>query len=91
MAKDNEVHGLLKLPDEVVIKQLRQELGIQVSYIDELEDRLKRYERIAPEELKEFKKDLVIQQKNAEIQALQKTVGTLRKDVNRLINKLVTR
>lgn len=91
MAKDNEVYGLLKLPDEVVIKQLRQELGIQVSYIDELEDRLKRYERIAPEELKEFKKDIVIKQKNVEIQALQKTVGTLRKDVNRLINKLVTR
>lgn len=91
MAKDNEVHGLLKLPDEVVIKQLRQELGEQASYIDELEDRLKRYERIAPEGLKEFKKDLVIQQNNAEIQALQKTVGTLRKDVDRLINKLVTR
>lgn len=40
MAKDNEVHGLLKLPDEVVIKQLRQELGVQNSYIAELEDEI---------------------------------------------------
>lgn len=49
MAKDNEIYGLLKFPDEVVIKQIRQELGVQASYIDELEDKLKRYERIAPE------------------------------------------
>lgn len=40
MAKDNEVHGLLKLPDEVVIKQLRKELGVQNSYIAELEDEI---------------------------------------------------
>lgn len=91
MAKDNEIYGLLKLPDEIAIKQLRQELGVQNSYIDELEDKLKRYERMDAGELKEFKKDLVVQQKNVEIQALQKTVGMLRKDVDRLINKLSIR
>jgi hypothetical protein len=38
--KDKEVHGLMKLPDEVVIAQLRLELGKSNAYISELEEKL---------------------------------------------------
>ena len=39
--KDKEVFGLLKIPDEVVIKQLRQDLGKANAYIQELEHLIK--------------------------------------------------
>lgn len=39
--KDKEWTGLLKIPSEEVIKELRIELGKANSYIKELEDRLK--------------------------------------------------
>ena len=39
--KDKEVHGLLKIPSEVVISQLRVELGKAESRIQELTDALK--------------------------------------------------
>jgi hypothetical protein len=42
--KDTSVHGLDKLPDSVVISQLRQELGKSNAYIDELKDQLKERE-----------------------------------------------
>lgn len=44
MGKDGEWSGLLKLPVEVIISQLRIELGQQASYISELEDKLKEQE-----------------------------------------------
>jgi hypothetical protein len=40
MSKDKSVHGLNKLPDSVIISQLRQELGKSNSYIDELKERI---------------------------------------------------
>ncbi len=40
MKKDREVHGLMKIPEEVVISQLRVELGKANSYIQELEEKL---------------------------------------------------
>lgn len=39
--KDEEWSGLLKIPKEEVIKQLRIELGKSNSYIQELENKLK--------------------------------------------------
>lgn len=44
MGKDSEWSGLLKIPAEVVISELRVKLGQQASYITELEDKLKERE-----------------------------------------------
>lgn len=41
-SKDAESSGLLKIPSEVVIKQLRLELGQSKSYIEELENEISR-------------------------------------------------
>lgn len=41
--KDREWTGLLKIPSEEVIKELRIKLGEANSYISELEDKLKDY------------------------------------------------
>lgn len=40
MKKDREVHGLMKIPAEVIISQLRIELGKANAMIVELEERL---------------------------------------------------
>lgn len=53
MAKDKEWSGLLKIPTELVISQLRIELGKQASYITELEDLVKKVK--AENERKEIK------------------------------------
>lgn len=52
MGKDNEWSGLLKIPAEIVISELRLKLGAQDSYISELEDKLKQRE---PKDVKETK------------------------------------
>jgi uncharacterized coiled-coil protein SlyX len=44
MAKDSEWSGLLKVPSEVVISELRIKLGQQNAYISELEDKVKALE-----------------------------------------------
>lgn len=44
MAKDKEWSGLLKIPAEVVISELRVKLGQLEAYIAELEDKLKERE-----------------------------------------------
>lgn len=41
MAKDEEWSGLLKIPAEVVISELRVKVGQLESYIAELEDKIK--------------------------------------------------
>lgn len=50
MSKDKPIYGLDKLPDEILIKHLRVELGKLSSYIEELEHKLKAKE---PKEVKE--------------------------------------
>jgi hypothetical protein len=45
MAKDQERLGLLKIPSEVVISELRIKLGQQNAYVSELEDKLKAVEQ----------------------------------------------
>ena len=54
MGKDSEWSGLLKLPAEVIISELRVKLGQQASYITELEDKLKEREK---KEVKQSKLD----------------------------------
>ena len=41
MVKDSERSGLLKVPSEVIISELRIKLGQQNAYISELEDKIK--------------------------------------------------
>ncbi len=52
MSRDSEWSGLLKIPAEVVISELRVKLGAQDSYIAELEHKLKQRE---PKDIKESK------------------------------------
>jgi chromosome segregation ATPase len=52
MPKDDEWSGLLKIPAEIVISELRVKLGAQESYIGELEHKLKQRE---PKDVKESK------------------------------------
>lgn len=47
MSKDKEIFGLLKLPDELVIKGLQIELGKANSYILELEEKIVKLEKIS--------------------------------------------
>lgn len=44
MAKDQEWSGLLKIPAEAIISELRVKSGQQAAYIAELEDKLKERE-----------------------------------------------
>ncbi len=50
--KDKEWSGLMKIPDEVVIRELRIRLGQQEAYIAELEDKLKEKESKAVKQTK---------------------------------------
>jgi uncharacterized coiled-coil protein SlyX len=50
--KDKEWSGLMKIPDEVVIRELRIRLGQQEAYIAELEDKLKEKEYKAVKQTK---------------------------------------
>ena len=47
MSKDKEIFGLLKLPDELVIKGLQIEIGKANSYILELEEKIVKLEKIS--------------------------------------------
>lgn len=96
--KDEELFGLLKLPDEVIIKELRIELGKQASYIQELEDELKYFKSNNKEDV-EAKRKIRTEQvfdeyrklldgchkKNKE---LKETVERLKRDKDYLIGKL---
>lgn len=74
MAKDKEWSGLLKLPSEVIISELRVKLGQQEAYIAELEDKLK------VKELKDIK-----QSKLEHLEKENKRLDTIIKDLeNRL-------
>lgn len=50
--KDKEWSGLMKIPNEVIISELRIRLGQQEAYIAELEDKLKEKEHKAVKQSK---------------------------------------
>lgn len=91
MGKDTEAHDLLKVPDEVIIKQLRMELGKQASYIQELEDELKLFKSQDIEERKAIRREQLFDEYRAKIRGLEKTIQQLRKDKEGLIIKLNVR
>lgn len=86
--KDDERHGLLKIPDEVIIKELRVELGKANSYIHELEDENMKLKIIPPEEKKKIRKGKIFDEYKKEIIKLNKIISNLRKDNENLIIKL---
>lgn len=86
--KDSELFGLLKIPDEVVIKELRTEIGMLKSENDELKYRLSL--AINPEvdklvntinslkgELKVLRNRNLVQEKQKEINSLRNTNAEL--------------
>ena len=81
--KYTERYDLLKVPDEVLIAQLNQELGKANAYIAELESAnraLKEQCRIFKVDRKEAMKDLVLKELKEKIIDLNATVSRLRKE-----------
>jgi len=92
LPEDN--HPVEKLPDAVVLKFARQEIGELLSYIDELEDKVKflkqrilKFKSLTSEENKEFKRMLFFKEWKGKIAELEKTVKELRKDKEMLLYK----
>lgn len=70
--KDKEVHGLMKIPSEVVIKELRQELGKLKSDIEELKYNIEKFRNLnADLILHGFKKSSEIIMLKSEIERLE--------------------
>lgn len=86
--KDKAVHGLFKLPDEALIKELRIELGKQASYIQELEDEIKFLKKEETEEKKKIRREKLFDEYRAQIKNLNDKIRKLKKDNEYLIVKL---
>lgn len=76
--KDREWTGLLKIPSEEVIKELRIKLGQANSYIIELEDKLKDYSR------RQVKEQTFISLEGR-IKNLEKQLEQSRKECNKVV------
>ncbi len=76
--KDTEWSGLLKIPSEEVIKELRIELGKANAYIKELEDKLKQLSS------KEIKQQSFICLEGR-VKNLEKQLAASRKECNKVV------
>jgi hypothetical protein len=76
--KDREWSGLLKIPAEEVIKELRIKLGEANSYISELEDKLNEYTG------RKVKEDRLISLEGR-IKNLEKQLEKSRKECNKVV------
>lgn len=91
--KDLELFGLLKVPDEVVIKELRTEIGMLKSENDELKYRLRL--AINPEvdklvnTINSLKGELRVLRNRNLIQEKQKEINSLRNINAELVHKLI--
>lgn len=88
MDRHKEVHGLLKLPDSVIISELRVEIGKQAAYIEELEDRIKFLTSEETEEKRAIRREKIFDEYRGRIRELEKRVQRLRGDNEYLITKL---
>lgn len=89
MAKDKEWSGLLKLPSEVIISELRVKLGQQEAYIAELEDRLKGQEIKAVKQSKLEHLEKENKRLDTIIKDLENRLGDYGKAYRRLENDLL--
>ena len=78
--KDKENYGLLKIPEEAVIKELRIELGKTKAYIEELKDTMKLINS------KEFKVQTLINLEGR-VKNLEKELEKSRKECNRVVQE----
>lgn len=93
--REREIFGLLKVPDNVLIKDLRCEIGKRDAYILELEERLKEKENTIDsltandkEEIRKMRKEGVFREYQERVKHLERIIGNLRKDNMDLIQKL---
>lgn len=93
--KTDERYGIYKIPDDVLIKNIRREIGEKDSYISELEYNIKEKERIIDilkngdkTEIRKIRQDEVFQEYKDKIKLLEKKISQLRKDNMELIIKL---
>jgi hypothetical protein len=78
MRKDKEVHGLMKIPEEAVISELRIELGKAKCYIQELEEKIK---LLSGREIKQQTFDCL----SGRIKNLEKELEKSRKECNKVV------
>jgi hypothetical protein len=78
--KDKENYGLLKIPEEAVIKELRIELGKTKAYIEELKDTIKLINS------KEVKVQTLISLEGR-VKNLEKELEKSRKECNRVVEQ----
>lgn len=76
-----------KIPDYILLKEAQKEIGKLNAYVEELEDELKKYTTVTPEELKEIKKSIVYKQQKDKITELNRKISELRKDIEKFIMK----
>jgi len=76
--KDQEWSGLLKIPNEEVIKELRIELGKANSYIKELEEKLA---SLSGKEVKQQTLTCL----NGRVKNLEKELNSSRKECNKVV------
>lgn len=93
--KTDEMYDLYKIPDDVLIKNLRCEMGKMESYISELEYNIKEKDRLIDilkngdkTEIRKIRQDEVFQEYKDKIKLLEKKISQLRKDNMKLIIKL---
>jgi hypothetical protein len=92
--KDNEWSGLEKIPDSLLIKTLRIELGKQNAYIVELEDtikseRAKEHSKIKKQTLEIDKLNLTVKDYLNKIVDLTKRNETIHKQLIQLLKKSI--
>lgn len=89
------MYDLYKIPDDVLIKNLRCEMGKIESYISELEYNIKEKDRLIDilkngdkTEIRKIRQDEVFQEYKDKIKLLEKKISQLCKDNMELIIKL---
>jgi Co/Zn/Cd efflux system component len=93
--KSQEVHGLFKVPDYVLLKESRIELGQANAYIEELEDvikelqsQLKSVNNLTKEEIINIKRESLILQYSLEREKNVAQIHKLRTENSNLVGQL---
>jgi flagellar biosynthesis chaperone FliJ len=90
--KYEEIFDLSKVPDKEIIKILKIELGKSNSYIQELENEIKKLKskpKPSPQEIIEIKKEEILLQHRQRIKQLEKIIEQQYKSISDLIIRLI--
>lgn len=89
MKRDREVHGLMKLPAEVIISELRQDLGKSNAMTTELQDELTEAKKLICDLISDnTNKALQIVKLHAEIERLTSEVKRQQKANTKLMRSI---